>query len=165
MQVPRGKLMSVAMTNCGQWGWVSDNQAYRYSATDPLSGLPWPAMPPPLLQSARNAAKQAGYADFIPDACLVNFYGPGARMGLHQDRDEQDFTQPIVSFSLGLPAIFLIGADTRLGPTQKISLYDGDALVFGGPARMMFHGVKPLTDGEHPLIGRGRINLTFRKAK
>ncbi len=165
MQVPRGKFMSVAITNCGDWGWVSDTSGYRYSKIDPVSGRPWPLMPTLLSTTASNAAKHAGYVNFIPDACLINCYQPGARMGLHQDRDEQDFLQPIVSLSIGLPAIFLIGGDARTGPTQKIELCDGDALVFGGAARKMFHGVMPLAAGQHPLTGQARINLTFRRAR
>ncbi len=161
---PGGQRMSVAMSNCGALGWVSDKNSYRYAACDPLSGEPWPAMPKQWFDLAREAARRAGFDGFAPDACLINCYEPGARMGLHQDRDESDFTQPIVSVSLGLPAKFLIGGNKRSDQVRSITLSDGDALVFGGPARLMFHGVRPLADGDHPILGARRLNLTFRKA-
>jgi DNA oxidative demethylase len=161
---PGGQRMSVAMSNCGALGWVSDKSAYRYTDRDPLSGAPWPAMPLRWSDLASQAALRAGFKDFAPDACLINCYEPGARMGLHQDRDESDFTQPIVSISLGLPAKFLIGGNKRSDSVRSITLSDGDALVFGGAARLMFHGVRPLADGDHLVLGARRLNLTFRKA-
>jgi DNA oxidative demethylase len=161
---PGGQRMSVAMSNCGALGWVSDKSGYRYTDRDPLSGEPWPAMPQQWFDLANEAARRAGFDGFKPDACLINCYEPGARMGLHQDRDESDFTQPIVSVSLGLSAKFLIGGHKRSDPVRSITLSDGDALVFGGAARLMFHGVRPLADGDHLVLGARRINLTFRKA-
>lgn len=162
---PGGYRMSVAMSNCGALGWVSDRSGYRYDALDPLSGRPWPAMPAILRKLAVRAAVQAGFAHFEPDACLVNRYEPGARLSLHQDRDEQDFSAPIVSVSLGLPAVFLFGTPSRKDRPQRHRLQHGDVVVWGGPARLAFHGVAPLADGEHALLGRQRINLTFRRAR
>lgn len=164
LTVPGGGTMSVAMTNCGALGWVSDRSGYRYDPIDPLSGRPWPEMPAILSDLAQDAAARGGFAGFVPDACLINTYVPGARMGLHQDRDEHDFSHPIVSVSLGLDAVFLIGGAKRADPTHPLPLSDGDVLVFGGPARRMFHGVRPLKPGHHPLLGSRRLNLTFRKA-
>jgi DNA oxidative demethylase len=164
MFTPGGHQMSVAMTNCGEAGWVTDVSGYRYSRTDPETGQPWPAMPPVFLQLATQAAASGGFADFAPEACLINRYEPGARMSLHQDRDEQDFDAPIVSVSLGLPAIFLFGGLKRSDKPRRFRLQHGDVVVWGGPSRLVFHGVAPLADGEHALMGRGRINLTFRKA-
>ncbi|MDP2451083.1 MAG: DNA oxidative demethylase AlkB [Polaromonas sp.] len=161
---PGGYTMSVAMSNCGPLGWVSDRSGYRYDALDPLAGQPWPAMPAILRNLAVRAAAQAGFAHFEPDACLVNRYEPGARLSLHQDRDEKDFSAPIVSVSLGLPAVFLFGTPSRKDRPQRHRLQHGDVVVWGGPARLAFHGVAPLVDGEHPLLGRRRINLTFRCA-
>jgi alkylated DNA repair protein (DNA oxidative demethylase) len=161
---PGGHSMSVAMSNCGALGWVSTQAGYSYTAIDPESGQPWPAMPASWRDLAIAAAAQAGYADFKPDACLVNYYVPGAKMGLHQDRDEQDFSQPIVSVSLGLPAVFLLGGITRGGRPQRIALSHGDVVVWGGPARLAFHGVAPLADGMHSVWGPRRVNLTFRCA-
>ncbi|MDI1342211.1 DNA oxidative demethylase AlkB [Polaromonas sp.] len=161
---PGGYTMSVAMSNCGALGWVSDRSGYRYDALDPLSGQPWPAMPAILRGLAVRAAAQAGFADFEPDACLVNRYEPGARLSLHQDRDEQDLSAPIVSVSLGLPAVFLFGSTSRSDKPQRHRLAHGDVVVWGGPSRLAFHGVAPLADGEHVLLGRQRINLTFRCA-
>ncbi|WP_096665219.1 DNA oxidative demethylase AlkB [Polaromonas sp. AET17H-212] len=162
---PGGYTMSVAMSNCGALGWVSDRSGYRYDALDPLSGRPWPAMPAILRKLAVRAAVPAGFAHFEPDACLVNRYEPGARLSLHQDRDEQDFSAPIVSVSLGLPAVFLFGTPSRKDRPQRHRLQHGDVVVWGGPARLAFHGVAPLADGEHALLGRQRINLTFRRAR
>ncbi|WP_341919694.1 DNA oxidative demethylase AlkB [Polaromonas sp. YR568] len=161
---PGGRTMSVAMSNCGALGWVSDRSGYRYDALDPLSGQPWPAMPAILRKLAVHAAAQAGFAHFAPDACLVNRYEPGARLSLHQDRDEQDLSAPIVSVSLGLPAVFLFGSTSRSDKPQRHRLAHGDVVVWGGPSRLAFHGVAPLADGEHALLGRRRINLTFRCA-
>ncbi|MBP0636487.1 DNA oxidative demethylase AlkB [Cupriavidus sp. AcVe19-6a] len=164
MVTPGGLTMSVAMTNCGDAGWVSDVRGYRYDRTDPLSGQPWPAMPPRLRALAAEAAALAGFAGFAPDACLVNRYVPGTRLSLHQDRDERDFSAPIVSVSLGLPAVFLFGGMRRADRPQRVRLAHGDVVVWGGPSRLAFHGVAPLADGDHPLLGRARVNLTFRKA-
>jgi DNA oxidative demethylase len=164
MHTPGGLRMSVAMTNCGALGWVTDSRGYRYQATDPQNQKPWPAIPPAILSLAANAAQQAGYSNFIPDACLVNRYEPGARMTLHQDKNEHDFAQPIVSVSLGLPATFLFGGDTRNQRPARFALEHGDVVVWGGPARLRFHGVLPVKEGEHPTLGRQRINLTLRKA-
>ncbi|MDO9114333.1 MAG: DNA oxidative demethylase AlkB [Polaromonas sp.] len=161
---PGGYTMSVGMSNCGPLGWVSDRSGYRYDALDPLAGQPWPAMPAILRKLAVRAAAQAGFAHFEPDACLVNRYEPGARLSLHQDRDEKDFSAPIVSVSLGLPAVFLFGTPSRKDRPQRHRLLHGDVVVWGGPSRLAFHGVAPLVDGEHPLLGRRRINLTFRCA-
>jgi alkylated DNA repair protein (DNA oxidative demethylase) len=164
MVTPGGLTMSVAMTNCGTVGWVSDRSGYRYDPIDPASGRPWPAMPDAFAHLARRAAAAAGYPSFEPDACLVNRYEPGTRLSLHQDRDERDFSAPIVSVSLGLPATFLFGGAARADRPQRIALAHGDVVVWGGVARLAFHGVAPLKDGQHPLLGRQRINLTFRKA-
>lgn len=164
MTTPGGYRMSVAMTNCGPFGWVSDEGGYRYSATDPLSGEPWPAMPESFVRLALGSAEEAGYAGFGPDACLVNRYEPGAKLSLHQDKDERDYRAPIVSVSLGLPATFLFGGKRRKDPIRRIRVTHGDVVVWGGPARLTYHGISPLADGEHPLTGRHRINLTFRKA-
>ncbi|MDN2701157.1 DNA oxidative demethylase AlkB [Janthinobacterium sp. SUN100] len=164
MATPGGLRMSVAMSNCGPLGWVTDGRGYRYARHDPVSGLPWPPMPPVFLRLARQAALEAGYPDFTPDACLVNRYAPGARMALHQDRDECDFTAPIVSVSLGLPATFLFGGAERADKAARIVLLHGDVVVWGGADRLRFHGVAPLKEGEHALLGAQRINLTFRKA-
>jgi len=165
MLTPGGHQMSVAMTNCGSNGWVTDRSGYRYDSADPESGKPWPPMPPSFRALAEQAAAEAGFDGFAPDACLVNRYQQGARMSLHQDRDEGDFGAPIVSVSLGLPAIFLFGGLQRSDKTQRYRLEHGDIAVWGGPARLVFHGVAPLADGEHPRMGRQRINLTFRKAR
>lgn len=159
-----GFRMSVAMSNCGALGWISDRRAYRYSPIDPDSGQPWPAMPAVLQDLATDSAARAGFAGFVPDACLINRYAPGARMALHQDRDEADFSQPIVSLSLGLPAVFLFGGLERSDKPGRIPLTHGDVLVWGGPARLRFHGVLPVSDGHHPATGACRLNLTFRKA-
>ena len=164
MLTPGGRPMSVAMTNCGERGWVSDAEGYRYAAHDPQRGQPWPAMPAPLLELATAAAAAAGFAGFAPDACLINRYAAGARMGLHQDRDERDLTQPIVSISLGLPAVFLFGGLHRTGGTQRVALFHGDVVVWGGPARLAFHGVAALKPGQHALTGPYRYNLTLRRA-
>jgi DNA oxidative demethylase len=160
-----GHQMSVAMTNCGDVGWTTDRTGYRYVAADPETGRPWPAMPPVFAQLAEKSAAAAGFKRFSPDACLINSYEPGARMSLHQDRDEQDFDAPIVSVSLGLPALFLFGGLKRSDKTRRFRLEHGDVVVWGGPSRLVFHGVAPLAEGEHALLGRQRINLTFRKAR
>jgi DNA oxidative demethylase len=164
MVVRGGHRMSVEMTNCGCLGWVSDEGGYRYDSLDPLTGQHWPPMPESFRQVAANAAAEAGYRYFETDACLINRYAPGARMGLHQDKNEQDYDAPIVSVSLGLPAIFLFGGMRRSDSTRRILLESGDVVVWGGPTRLVYHGVLKLADGEDPITGRYRINLTFRKA-
>ena len=164
MTTPGGFQMSVAMTSCGRAGWVTDRTGYRYDTRDPESGKPWPAMPEAFLALARSAADGAGFAGFVPDACLINRYEPGTRLSLHQDKDEQDHSHPVVSVSLGLPATFQFGGLRRNDPTLKVPLQHGDVVVWGGPSRLVFHGVLALKDGEHPLTGRRRFNLTFRKA-
>ena len=162
-QTPGGYTMSVAMSNCGPLGWVSGTSGYRYAACDPASSQPWPAMPACLMDLARRGAAQAGYPHFEPDACLINHYEPGAKLSLHQDKDEQDLSAPIVSLSLGLPAVFLFGTPRRIDRPQRWRLVHGDVVVWGGPSRLAFHGVNALADGEHPLLGQRRLNLTFRR--
>jgi len=164
MVTPGGFRMSVAMTNCGAAGWISDRKGYRYDSIDPSTGSPWPEMPASFQRIARSAAVAAGFPAFEPDACLINRYEPGARLTLHQDRNERDFAEPIVSVSLGLPAVFLFGSSTRKDRPMRLRLESGDIAVWGGPARLAFHGIAPLADGDHPLTGRCRINLTFRRA-
>jgi len=161
---PGGHVMSVAMTNCGDAGWVSDRRGYRYEAVDPLTGAAWPAMPAAFAGLAERAAEAAGFESFRTDVCLINRYVPGARMTLHSDHDEQDFAAPIVSVSLGLPAVFLWGGKTRADKPRRVPLWSGDVVVWGGPARRHYHGVLALKDGAHELLGRQRINLTFRRA-
>jgi alkylated DNA repair protein (DNA oxidative demethylase) len=165
MVTPGGFRMSVAMTNCGNSGWITDLTGYRYGADDPETGKPWPPMPASFLDLARRAADRAGFVSFAPDVCLINRYVPGARLSLHRDKDELDFNAPIVSVSLGLPAIFLFGGAKRSDKTRRFRLEHGDIAVWGGPARLFYHGVAPLAEGEHPLLGRQRINLTFRKVR
>jgi alkylated DNA repair protein (DNA oxidative demethylase) len=164
MFTPGGHQMSVAMTNCGSAGWVTDRAGYRYDPRDPESGAPWPAMPDVFLKLAHDAAAEAGFAGFVPDACLINCYEPGARLSLHQDKDERDYAHPVVSVSLGLPAAFQFGGLKRSDRPLKVPLQHGDIVVWGGPARLVYHGVLALKDGEHPTLGRRRFNLTFRKA-
>jgi DNA oxidative demethylase len=165
MFTPGGHQMSVAMTNCGSAGWVTDRSGYRYDPDDPETGKPWPAMPRLFRELADRAAEGAGFAGFAPDVCLINRYEPGARMSLHQDKDELDFTAPIVSVSLGLPAIFMFGGSKRSDKPRRFRLEHGDVAVWGGPSRLFFHGVAPLADGDHPVMGPQRLNLTFRKIK
>jgi alkylated DNA repair protein (DNA oxidative demethylase) len=164
MVTPGGYRMSVAMTNCGAAGWVTDRKGYRYDPLDPQTGEAWPAMPPAFADLATRAAATAGFAGFAPDACLINCYEPGARLSLHQDRNERDMTAPIVSVSLGLPAIFLFGGPKRSERPRRIALAHGDVVVWGGPARLIFHGIMPLAEGEHAALGRRRLNLTLRRA-
>ena len=161
--VPGGHTMSVAMTNCGRVGWVSDRRGYRYDPVDPDTKSAWPGMPAAFLSLAARAAAAAGFDGYDPDACLINRYAPGAKLGLHQDRDENDQWAPIVSVSLGLPATFLWGGKKRGDPVRRLHLENGDVAVWGGPARFIYHGVAPLKDGDHPLTGATRLNLTFRK--
>ena len=164
MLTPGGRKMSVALTNCGELGWVSDSRGYRYSPTDPVTRRPWPVMPGSFLRLAQTAAASAGFAGFFPDACLINRYEPGSRLSLHQDRDERDFSAPIVSVSLGMSATFLFGGLKRSDPTYKLELHHGDVVVWGGEDRLRHHGILPLKGSEHMLLGKQRINFTFRKA-
>ena len=164
MVTPGGHLMSVAMTNCGAAGWVTDRTGYRYDGRDPQTGRHWPPMPGVFAHLAVEAAARAGFDGFAPDACLVNRYEPGARLSLHQDRNERDFGAPIVSVSLGLRVIFLFGGMERRDSPRRVPLAHGDVAVWGGPARLRYHGVMPLEEGHHPAMGACRINLTFRKA-
>jgi len=164
MVTPGGFRMSVAMTNCGALGWVTDRTGYRYDTVDPESGRKWPRMPASFLRLAANAALQAGFEAFTPDACLINRYEAGARLSLHQDKEERDFGAPIVSVSLGIAAVFLFGGKSRADKARRIPLAHGDVVVWGGPARLRYHGVLPLKEGHHPLVGSHRINLTLRKA-
>jgi DNA oxidative demethylase len=164
MTTAGGWRMSVAMTNCGDAGWVSDRSGYRYEAIDPQTGRPWPAMPEVFASLAKRAARAAGFTQFEPDACLVNRYAPGARLSLHQDRNEQDFDAPIVSVSLGVPASFLWGGAARADRPRRVRLEHGDTVVWGGPARLNFHGIDTLSEGHHALTGDLRFNLTFRRA-
>lgn len=161
---PDGRPMSVSTTCCGRWGWTSDDQGYRYQRLDPLTGQTWPDLPPALALLAGEAAAAAGYPEFEPDACLINRYRPGARMGLHQDRDERDLRAPIVSVSLGLPAVFLFGGLQRSQRPEHHVLEHGDVVVWGGADRLRYHGVQAVPDGVHPVAGAQRINLTLRKA-
>ncbi len=164
MATPGGARMSAAISNCGAAGWVSDRRGYRYERCDPLTGKPWPDMPEVLAGLAKRAAAACGFAAFAPDVCLMNRYAPGAKMGLHQDRDERDFSAPIVSVSLGLPAVFLWGGAMRTGKTARLALQSGDVVVWGGAARLFFHGIAPIKPGLHPRLGAVRLNLTFRQA-
>jgi DNA oxidative demethylase len=164
MTTPGGFVMSVAMTNCGAAGWITDRTGYRYDRLDPESGQPWPLLPKSFLDLATSAAAEAGYPNFVPDACLINRYEPGARLTLHQDKNERDFSNPIVSVSLGLPATFHFGGLKRNDPVRKFALRHGDVAVWGGPSRLRYHGVTELKDGNHETVGRMRINLTFRGA-
>lgn len=164
MVTPGGFEMSVAMTNCGQFGWASDRKGYRYDPLDPLTGQRWPEMPNAFLKLAANAAAASGFNNFLPDACLINRYEPGARLTLHQDKNERDFSQPIVSVSLGVPAVFLFGGLKRSDRPRRVPLTSGDIVVWGGPDRLRYHGVLALKENHHPLLGGHRINLTFRKA-
>lgn len=164
MVTPGGYTMSVAMTNCGPLGWSTDRRGYCYAASDPLTQQPWPAMPDCFRQLAQQAAAQAGYRDFEPDACLINRYQPGAKLSLHQDKDEARMDAPIVSVSLGLPAVFQFGGRTRRDPLQRVMLEHGDVVVWGGESRLFYHAILPLKQGVHPQVGPWRYNLTFRRA-
>ncbi|WP_231421304.1 DNA oxidative demethylase AlkB [Pseudomonas sp. Leaf59] len=164
MVTPGGFTMSAALSSCGALGWTTDSSGYRYSPIDPHNQRPWPALPDALRQLAEQAAASAGFSDFAPDACLINRYVPGAKMSLHQDKNERHYRAPVVSVSLGLPAIFLFGGHARSDKPQKVSLFHGDVVVWGGVDRLRFHGVMPIKDGEHPVMGAQRINLTFRTA-
>ncbi|MDR6946850.1 alkylated DNA repair protein (DNA oxidative demethylase) [Pseudomonas sp. 2957] len=164
MVTPGGFSMSVGTSSCGQLGWITDRSGYRYSSVDPLSGLPWPSMPAVFADLAHEAAERAGFTDFQADSCLINQYVPGAKMSLHQDKDEKGYAAPIVSLSLGLPAMFLFGGFERSDKTQRIPLLHGDMVVWGGVDRLRYHGVLPIKPGRHPLLGERRINITFRVA-
>ena len=164
MVTPGGFRMSVGMTNCGRAGWVTDRRGYRYDLVDPMTDRAWPAMPASFRDLAARAAEAAGFAGFEPDACLINRYEPGTRLSLHRDENERDLTAPIVSVSLGLPAVFLFGGKSRSDRPRRITLQSGDVVVWGGPDRLAYHGVAPLAEGDDPITGRCRINLTFRKA-
>jgi alkylated DNA repair protein (DNA oxidative demethylase) len=165
MTTRRGHRLGAAMTSCGLCGWITDWHGYRYESLDPETRQPWPAMPAPLRELAEGVAAEAGFPGFAPDTCLINRYEPGAGMGLHQDSDEADLAAPVVSVSLGLPATFLIGGAERSTKPVPLALVSGDVLVFGGPARLLFHGVRPVKLGEDRLFGRFRYNLTFRRAR
>lgn len=163
-QTPGGHFMSVATTRCGPVGWVPGPDGYHYAAQHPRTGERWPAMPGCMMDFAIAAATDAGYPDFVPDSCLINVYVPGAKLGLHQDKDERDLRAPVVSLSLGLPAVFLWGGHQRAsGSPERFRLVHGDVVVWGGPSRLRYHGVLPLADGEHALVGRRRVNVTFRR--
>ena len=164
MNTPGGRQMSASMTNCGEYGWISDKFGYRYEQTDPRTNQPWPKMPKIFKDLARNAANDSGYINFESDACLINRYRPKAAMALHQDKDERDFTQPIVSISLGISVVFLFGGLTRIEKPIVKELHHGDIVVWGGPDRLRFHGVRPLKNDTHPLVGSLRFNLTLRRA-
>jgi len=164
LQTSRGHALSAATTNCGHWGWHSDRRGYRYTRDDPQTGRPWPPMPPVWHDLARDAAQAAGFAGFASDACLVNRYAPGSKMGLHQDKNERDFSAPIVSLSLGMSVVFLFGGLARGDPTHRLRLDHGDILVWGGVDRLRYHGVMPLRGAAHDVLGHSRVNLTFRKA-
>ncbi|HWE07421.1 MAG TPA: DNA oxidative demethylase AlkB [Rhizomicrobium sp.] len=163
LMTPGGRIMSVGMTNCGRVGWVSDRKGYRYDPNDPDTGSPWPAIPESFRDLALRAASEGGFEAYDPDACLINRYVPGAKLSLHQDRDEKDAWAPIVSVSIGIPAVFIWGGKHRGDPTRRMRLENGDVVVWGGPARFAYHGIAPLKEAEHPLTGVIRINLTFRK--
>ena len=164
MVTPGGFTMSVALSSCGQFGWTTDRSGYRYTRDDPQTGRPWPMMPEVFFQLAQAAAQAAGFADFAPDSCLINRYIPGAKMSLHQDKDEHSYDAPIVSVSLGLPAMFLFGGFARSDKNQRVPLFHGDIVVWGGVDRLRYHGVLPIKDGHHPKLGEQRINFTFRTA-
>lgn len=164
MLTPGGQRMSAAMTNCGAVGWITDRKGYRYDSIDPETGRRWPPLPEPFAQLAEQAAARAGFPGYRPDVCLINRYEPGARMSLHQDRDERDFSSPIVSVSLGLPATFLFGGLKRSDRPHRLALQHGDVVVWGGAHRLVYHGVAPVADGCHASVGRMRLNLTMRKA-
>ncbi len=165
MMTPMGYPMSVKTASLGEWGWVGSQAGYGYSAQHPETGQPWPPIPAVIMQLAEAAAMAAGFANFVPDSCLINVYAPGSKMGLHQDKDERDFSQPIVSVSLGLPATFLWGGHRRLDKPIKLPLVHGDVVVWGGASRRVYHGVATVKPGQHPLTGAQRINLTLRKAR
>lgn len=164
MVTASGLRLAVAVTSCGELGWTSDRHGYCYRADDPLSGKPWPTMPPRFAELAEAAARDAGFAGFKPDACLINRYRPGDRLSLHQDRNERDFSAPIVTVSLGMSAVFLWGGKARSDRAVRVQVHHGDVMVWGGVDRLRFHGVMPVVGSAHEVLGRQRISLTFRKA-
>ncbi|WP_433771865.1 DNA oxidative demethylase AlkB [Pseudomonas putida] len=164
MITPGGFTMSVALSSCGTWGWTTDRSGYRYTREDPQTGQPWPSMPEVFFELAQAAARDAGFDGFVPDSCLINRYVPGAKMSLHQDKDEKSYDAPIVSVSLGLPAMFLFGGFVRSDKSQRVPLLHGDIVVWGGVDRLRYHGVLPIKDGQHSILGEQRINFTFRRA-
>ncbi len=164
MITPGGYTMSVAMTNCGNLGWATNARGYLYATEDPLTQRPWPLMPEVFRTLCDRAAQAARYPDFTPDACLINRYAPGAKLSLHQDKDEPDLRAPIVSVSLGLPAVFQFGGLKRNDPVARVMLEQGDVVVWGGESRLFYHGILPLKAGQHPDTGEYRYNLTFRQA-
>lgn len=165
MVTPGGFTMSAAMSSCGTWGWTTDRSGYRYSRHDPQTLAPWPDMPSVFFELAQAAALEAGFAAFVPDSCLINRYIPGAKMSLHQDKDEASYAAPIVSVSLGLPAVFLFGGFERSDKSQRVPVFHGDIVVWGGVDRLRYHGVLPIKEGQHPQMGEQRINFTFRTAQ
>jgi alkylated DNA repair protein (DNA oxidative demethylase) len=165
MTTPGGYRMSVAMTNCGECGWITDGTGYRYDTVDPSTANRWPSMPRVFRDVATSAAAAAGFSDFAPDACLISRYEPGARLSLHQDKDEIDLESPVVSISLGLRAVFLFGGHRRCDRPRRVPLTHGDVVVWGGPARLRYHGVMPLEDGRHSMLEASRVNLSLRKAR
>lgn len=164
MVTPGGFTMSVALSSCGTWGWTTDRSGYKYTRNDPQTGLPWPEMPEVFFELAQAAAREAGFIDFVPDSCLINRYIPGARMSLHQDKNEGSYAAPIVSVSLGLPATFLFGGFERSAKSQRVPLLHGDIVVWGGVDRLRYHGILPIKEGYHSQLGEQRINFTFRTA-
>jgi alkylated DNA repair protein (DNA oxidative demethylase) len=162
---PAGVPMVISMTNCGLTGWISSGKGYRYADVDPLSGKPWPGMPAAFLELAQQAAQLAGFDEFRPSICLINRYAEGTGLQMHQDRDETRDGAPVVSVSLGLPAVFRFGAGPGRDQASDIPLQHGDVVVWGGPSRMAYHGVLPIAPGEHALTGRYRFNLTFRTTR
>jgi alkylated DNA repair protein (DNA oxidative demethylase) len=165
MVTPGGHVMSAALSSCGRYGWITDHQGYAYSPIDPQTGEPWPALPEVFLKLAQQASDEAGFQDFVPDTCLINRYIPGAKMSLHQDKNERGYEWPVVSVSLGIPAMFLFGGHARSDATQRVPLFHGDVVAWGGEDRLRFHGVMPIKQAEHPQLGEQRINFTFRKAR
>lgn len=168
-QMPTGPYMINTLTNCGERGWVSDKRGYRYQQTHPETTQPWPPIPRTIQALAIDAVREAGFGDFEPDACLVNVYAADGRLSLHRDYDEAEFKWPIASLSFGNDADFQIGGLKRAGKTQTVRLHSGDVLVFGGPSRLRYHGVRKIIPGtsplEHPVLPPGgRINLTLRRA-
>lgn len=164
MMTPNGHYTGVALTNCGDFGWTSDRNEYRYSSSDPLNNQPWLAIPESFKALAKNAAHVAGFKDFEPDACLINQYLIGTKLGSHQDKNEKDFSQPIVSVSIGLSAVFQIFGNQRAGQAINYRLYDGDVVVWGNSARLCYHGVRTLSAAELDPTCQQRINITFRKS-
>ena len=162
MQTPGGKKLNISMTNCGEYGWISESSGYRYTKHDPTSGQKWPNMPESFQLLAMQAARKCDFNGFKPNACLINHYKLGRNLTAHQDKNEPDLSQPIVSVSLGMSARFQIYGDSRNNKPLEIELYDGDVMVWGRSARLIYHGVKTNHSIPHPILGTHRINLTFR---